>query len=430
MRSTILSLITVFSLCISGAHFAYAQDEQEEEKPAAPTPPDITITIDQESEREILGEWTLLMPEKQQEKESTPSHTLYHVKEGRYTIIIDSPSGAVASVHITKNDDLTEMIDRPQASFQLVEGDSIHIKVVYKFTRTGLVVVHSDPSGLEFEMAGPNDTTFKGVTPKNYPDSAEGQYTIQFSNIEGCRVPARKSLLLTKDERISFSIRVECEEAEKIREKQEIFEEGGDKNVTVMIDDGSTVVFDDVPQVSWFATYVFNMAKLGIISGYRDRDGHPTGRYGPGNNVTIAELSKLAHKIGSLDDVNRRPENRRARNQWFSRYFASAEQKGWTIFADGYIDPGRPATRGEVLVTLLQALDVPLQWQKGDIFRDVSTRTPYAAAIETAARDEIVAGHTDEFGSPTGTFGPEDLVNRAEMAKILDKMIETYKKED
>ena len=90
----------------------------------------------------------------------------------------------------------------------------------------------------------------------------------------------------------------------------------------------------------------------------------------------------------------------------------------------------RSATRGEVLVTLLQSLDIRLEWQKGDVFEDVSPRTPYAGAIETAAHDKIVSGHTDEFGVTLGTFGPIDPVNRAEMAKILSRILEIYKGQD
>ena len=80
-----------------------------------------------------------------------------------------------------------------------------------------------------------------------------------------------------------------------------------------------------------------------------------------------------------------------------------------------------------MLVTLYQALDLPLQWQKGKTFSDVTTRTAYAGAIETAATKKIVEGRKDDKGNDIGTFGPTDPINRAELAKVLSKMIDTYR---
>ncbi|MBI2117890.1 S-layer homology domain-containing protein [Candidatus Peregrinibacteria bacterium] len=88
-----------------------------------------------------------------------------------------------------------------------------------------------------------------------------------------------------------------------------------------------------------------------------------------------------------------------------------------------------PATRGEVVVTLLHALDIPLHWPKGKLFSDVAIGTAFAAAIETAVQEHIVRGYADADGKPTGTFGPEDPVNRAEMAKIINQVLERLRTE-
>jgi len=121
------------------------------------------------------------------------------------------------------------------------------------------------------------------------------------------------------------------------------------------------------------------------------------------------------------------PQNTAAAGTWFAPFFASAESRGWTIFNSATVDPSRAATRGEVLVTLYQALDLPLFWQKGNVFTDVTTRTDYAGAIETAAAKKIVEGRTDDKGNDLHTFGPSDPINRAELAKILSKMNDVYR---
>ncbi len=168
------------------------------------------------------------------------------------------------------------------------------------------------------------------------------------------------------------------------------------------------------------------VTKVGVMSGYRDANGAPAGEFGPGNNVNVAELAKIAHAVAGLSEltsgegaVNPKAEG------WYRGIIGSAEQRGWTIYADGTIDPTRAATRGEVLVTLLQALNVNMTWQTGAVYKDVSLRTPYAAAIETATREGLVAGTTASDGSKT--FAPASPINRAELAKMLAVAVQKYK---
>ena len=80
-----------------------------------------------------------------------------------------------------------------------------------------------------------------------------------------------------------------------------------------------------------------------------------------------------------------------------------------------------------MLVTLLQALNIPLQWPTGKLFNDVSRRTPYASAIETAARQGLVSGITGPDGVLTGGFGPDRPVNRAELAKIVSQAVTKFR---
>ncbi len=175
---------------------------------------------------------------------------------------------------------------------------------------------------------------------------------------------------------------------------------------------------------------MFNAARSGIIGGYKDGSGSLTGEFGPANNVTVAELAKIAHKVGGFSEMGlgAAPINPNANGQWFTNFIISAEERGWTIYFDGTIDPLRPATRGEVLMTILQALNAPLHWQTGSVFGDVMPRTPFAAAIETAAKAGVVEGRKDENGKLTGNFGPNDPVTRAEIAKMLNAAMKAFGK--
>ncbi len=185
----------------------------------------------------------------------------------------------------------------------------------------------------------------------------------------------------------------------------------------------------DVRQEDWFAPYVFAMARLGIINGYKDSSGSPTGVFGPGDAVTIAQLSKIVHSFMEIEPRVFAPEilqHKSAAGTWFQDYIGSAEDHDWRVFVDPNLDLNRPATRGEILVTFLQVLDIPLKWPKGDVFKDVNRRTPYASAIETAASIGIVDGKTDSAGKKTGFFGPTETINRAELSKMLSILNEKY----
>ncbi|MBU2259336.1 S-layer homology domain-containing protein, partial [Patescibacteria group bacterium] len=186
--------------------------------------------------------------------------------------------------------------------------------------------------------------------------------------------------------------------------------------------DGQSVTFTDVPLETWFAPYVNTSIRTGIMSGFKNNQGNLMGLFGPESNVTIAELVKIAHELSGIDETKARwiPRNLLARDTWFEQYFASSEILGWQVFTDTRLDPGRNATRGEVVTTILQALDIPRKWPKGQMFSDVAISTQYSSSIETAAKDGIVAGYED------GEFKPEDPINRAEIAKIISLAIELY----
>ena len=119
-------------------------------------------------------------------------------------------------------------------------------------------------------------------------------------------------------------------------------------------------------------------------------------------------------------------KNISAADRWSEKYVRCAEYNKWAIFSEGTVDVTRPATRTEVVVTVLQAFGARISPRSGSVFEDVTTATPYAAAIETAAGKGIVSGYSDENGTPTGLFGPDDLVNRAEIAKIFSLAFQVY----
>lgn len=380
-----------------------------------------TVIVEQKTIGKMYGQWTLLSQSQARREGALGVETASNMPAGNYTFFVKPPEGATSTLRLYRGNEELKAVERSQMSFVLQDGETLRFIINYVFNRTGTVAVESDPVGIAFTLTGPNDQRYEDVSPQSYLNVPEGQYKVQYEPLEGCVKPAPKSLFLEKDRRVSFTLTIVCETADQMREERSV---ENDRFVTVRVD-GMDVVLEDVPQTAWFAPYIFNVARKGVLVGYRDAEGKPTGIFGPEKYVTIAELATIAHRLAGIDEGNGEPENPVAKGQWFSSFLASAEKLGWTVFADATVDPNHSATRGEVLTTLLQALDVPLRWQKGLMFKDVTTRTAFASAIETAATLEIVSGTQDEHGKDTGLFSPLEPINRAEMAKIIDKAMET-----
>lgn len=375
----------------------------------------------------VKGKWSLIKPDHSQTHMQVPRYELATAPAGGYTLIARPPQGASANVTVIINGIVTSSGTLPQASFRISAGDVVTIKVVYAFTRVGSVSARTEPLGLAFRIKGPNGSEYTGVTPQSFEGVPEGQYTIYFDPIEGCVTPKPKSDRLLSNSRINFTVIFSCENLKNLVQVQDQKKALEFISVTV---DGKTVTFEDVAHSAWFATYVHTAIRTGIMSGYRDEGGTATGEYGPEDQVNLAQLAKIAHELAGIDEtkVQGEPQNEGAKGTWFAQYFRSAEERNWLVFHNRTVDPARPATRGEVIATLLQALDAPREWPKGEMFTDVSRTTPYADCIETAAAKAVITGYTDALGKPTGEFGPDQPVNRAEMAKILVQAIAAYGK--
>ena len=201
------------------------------------------------------------------------------------------------------------------------------------------------------------------------------------------------------------------------------------EGLVVFMDGKNKIELKDVPWSAWFAEAVEEVAGKGIISGYKDADGTPKAEFGPSDPVTIEQLAKITFsasgdfgKLKCSDEL----KNNSVKGSWSEPYIKCAESEGWAIYSDGTIDLRRPATRTEVVVTLLQAFDVRFKESSGTKFTDVPATMEFASAVETAAKDGVVSGYSDSEGNPKAKFGPWDPVNRASMAKMVSVALKVY----
>jgi hypothetical protein len=185
----------------------------------------------------------------------------------------------------------------------------------------------------------------------------------------------------------------------------------------------------DVPLQAWFAPYVGDMVDRGIVTGYKDARGTPTGLFGPERNVSMEELAQMSVVAAGIGAGCGEPRNVAAKGTWSAGAVACAEQHGFALYGDGTVDIKRPATRAEVVMTVLQAFGAPLRdMTAAGPFTDVTPSTLFSSAISTAVQDGIVSGYTDTTGKLTGLFGPDKPVNRAEVSKMLSLALQKYAK--
>ncbi len=412
------SFLFVFALALSLIPSMTVLQAQEEPQHVFSGVGSISFTMTgPESTPNITGNWTLIRPNNEKTQGSEKQFEFSGLPAGQYVFTTDLPQGTSAKITVVQDGKTIQTVSVPQVSISLDGDQNYTLAVEYYYSRKGIVSVNTEPNGVSFTLQGPNDSEWRGVTPASFQDVPEGQYSVMFDTIPGCPTLPMKSDRLVKDSRVTLFTNIVCDNL-----KDSDIGKQADRSmefVTVTIDNRQ-VTFQDVRTSDWFAPFVFMVAKSGIISGYRDSNGNLEGRYGPSNNVTVAELAKIAHKVAGIDVSNIREaaQNTRAKGQWFEQYFASAESNWWEVWRDRRLDPSRSATRAEVVVTLLRALDVQLAWAKGNVFVDILPTDQYASAIETAGIDGLV--------DSGGAFRPNDPINRAELAKIISNAVDLY----
>lgn len=195
-------------------------------------------------------------------------------------------------------------------------------------------------------------------------------------------------------------------------------QQGQDRDAVVRKLDTGAGRFTDVRDGDWFYQYVSSTARWGIVSGYKDAAGKPTGTYGAGNTVTVAEILKMALKAAQVDETacNGAPGFPQADSHWARPFVLCAQEKAMRLIAQRP-DLNRPALRGEVLSVIFDAFgdEVPPLFAP---FKDTENH-PLESDIAYAAALKMVSGDKDTKGTLLGTFRPNAPVNRAEAAKII-----------
>lgn len=176
----------------------------------------------------------------------------------------------------------------------------------------------------------------------------------------------------------------------------------------------SQIFFSDT-QGHWAEDYINQLYEQEVVSGKSE------GIFDPNGLITRAELTKIAilafgHSVNG--SVNEHPFQDVPLNSWYAPYVEEAKRLGFvTGYDTGGFGPNDFITRAAALKILLGAADLDASGMTPD-FPDVSTDAWYAEYVGFAQENGIVGGYDD------GSFGPGNNMTRAQVAKVVIKLLE------
>ena len=165
----------------------------------------------------------------------------------------------------------------------------------------------------------------------------------------------------------------------------------------------------------WAEEFINQMANLGIVSG------KTATMFAPDDRITRAELTKIATKAFEIEidpNPSLSPFSDVSLTEWFAPYIVAARDAGIVKGYDGNIfSPNGLVNRAEALKIILEAAGLG-GTEAESLFEDVALTDWFAGYVTFAQKSGIVSGRT-----PT-TFVPADNITRAEVAKIVVKVMD------
>ncbi len=191
-----------------------------------------------------------------------------------------------------------------------------------------------------------------------------------------------------------------------------------EKNEMLSVTGEEAYQFKDVKlaENAWYFEPVIEMREEGIVSGYKDSAGELTGEFKPGNDVTLGEVLKMTVEAAQLKIAPVADEKAHWAVQ--AGYFSTAQMLGLDQMLD-LSNLNRSATREEVAVIVAQVFGLDTSNPYTGIFPDYNGN--FGGQIQAVYDAGIFTGEGE-----TGSFNGSISINRAGMAKVVSKALETY----
>ncbi|MBD3360640.1 hypothetical protein GF366_02435 [Candidatus Peregrinibacteria bacterium] len=175
--------------------------------------------------------------------------------------------------------------------------------------------------------------------------------------------------------------------------------------------------FDDVPDNTWYASYVNDLGAKGIVDTDQDN-------YRPGDNLNRAEAVTLLVQAFDLQGATDISFNDVSSGTWYYDTLRTAVANGLVVgYSDGSFRPGFPINRAEFLKIAVISADLP-ECTMDNPFPDVPAGEWYEPYAVTGYCWSVVDGYED------GTFRGADYINRAEAAKMISMAMDPMPREE
>jgi len=170
--------------------------------------------------------------------------------------------------------------------------------------------------------------------------------------------------------------------------------------------------FSDVPAEHWAANDIAKLTNSGYINGYED------GTFAPGNFITRAEFVTIINKVKGVSATTGKLFTDVSKDAWYANEIDKAVTAGFiTGYDDGTVRPDACISRAEVAVVCYKAWNLTPEGQL--YFADSNSIGTWAQQqVATLVARNIISGYED------GTFRPSDAITRAEVAKIVSRLIQ------
>lgn len=173
------------------------------------------------------------------------------------------------------------------------------------------------------------------------------------------------------------------------------------------------VNFKDVTDTHWAETYINDLCKKNIISGYSDRT------FRPNNTLTRAQFTKIM--INSMEyelifDHQSFPDV--PKSDWANPYVEAAIENGLLLKTEvgTHFNSNVPITREEMAVMIGRAMELSPVSRPEKFTDNYQMKRP--GVVEAVSEAGILDGY------PDGTFKPKNSLTRAQAAKVIYLAIE------
>ena len=174
----------------------------------------------------------------------------------------------------------------------------------------------------------------------------------------------------------------------------------------------ANVTFSDT-NGHWAEAYIGKWAAAGVIFGYGD------GTFRPENHVTKAEFSSVLNQLFEFTETAPNVFVDVENTDWFAPIISKLVAANIvTPDSNNMINPNRALTRGELIVMMAKAYNIPPLPGETSFLDDATieaSQKPYVKALQDA---DLIVG----YGVPNGyEIRTDRLLTRAEMLTVLDR---------